>query len=160
MRLCRQNGISAKTFQTGIYCIVNAKSHNNKKHVSADALLLLTARVGQEITLRCIHFVLFSALTTTVPFLLLYHTTFPLIPAKTEALYLIVGRDFLFPADISPCPVLLSILSQLFPPHNQLSILCREDIVSVLETDDNRSATNFPDIITISSFYLVMKLHK
>ena len=106
MKLSRQIGLTChvltlKLFRNGIYCIVNAKSQKSKLHVCMDAPLLLIARGSQEITLQCIHFVLLSALITTVPFLIIYyHTTFPLIPATTETFYLTVGREIFYSPQI------------------------------------------------------------
>jgi len=39
-------------------------------------------------------------------------------------------------------------LSQLFPRRDHLEIFGHQDIASARETDDSRSATNSPDIIT------------
>jgi hypothetical protein len=58
-------------------------------------------------------------------------------------------RAFLLPVDISPCPLLPAIVSQMFPARDQLYICGRQDFVSALEAVDNLSATNSPAISTI-----------
>jgi hypothetical protein len=53
----------------------------------------------------------------------------------------------------------LAIVSHLFSPLDHLYIFDRQRFSSAPETDDNRSATVFPDMAKISVGYLVMKLN-
>jgi len=57
---------------------------------------------------------------------------------------------FPVPLDISAFPVLPVILSQLFRASDRHAS-CDQDFASPLEREDNRSAINFPDIITINN---------
>jgi hypothetical protein len=77
-----------------------------------------------------------------------------------------LGRTFLFPVDISSCPALSAILSQLFSPLNPRQNCGRLDIPTALETEDNRWATNeafMRDIITKlrqECVYIITKLRQ
>ena len=60
----------------------------------------------------------------------------------------IVGQSRLLPVARTLCPLLSAILSGLIPPRGNLWIYGRQVFTSTLERDDNRSATNVPDVIT------------
>jgi hypothetical protein len=62
----------------------------------------------------------------------------------------IVGEAFLYRVDISAFPVLPVTLSQMFQPFHHHGN-CDQDFASALEREDNRSAMNFHDIITINN---------
>lgn len=68
-------------------------------------------------------------------------------------------QSFLGPVNKSPCPMLPTTTSQLFPPHDRVEICGHQDSAPGLEPDDNHSVMNSPDIITISIYLLVTKLH-
>jgi hypothetical protein len=50
------------------------------------------------------------------------------------------GMRFSLTIDCSPCPVLSTIVSQLFPPHNHLQTCGHQEFASVLQTDNNSLA--------------------
>jgi hypothetical protein len=50
-------------------------------------------------------------------------------------------------------------VSPLFPHRDRLEIRGHQDFATALSTDDNRSATNFRDKITISVSALVTELY-
>ena len=56
-----------------------------------------------------------------------------------------MGRAFLFPLDTSPC---LALPDTLFLYRDYLRTYGQQDFASTLETDDNLSATNSPNITT------------
>ena len=70
-----------------------------------------------------------------------------------------MGQSFLCPVTKSTCPMLSTTTSQLFPPHEYGEICGHQDPAPGLEPDDNHSVMNSPDIITISIYFLVTKLH-
>jgi len=61
-----------------------------------------------------------------------------------------VERAVVYPVDISPCPVLPAPMSQLFPLGDHPSKRGRQNFVSPLSTDDNRSAGTDIEIIIIT----------
>jgi hypothetical protein len=67
---------------------------------------------------------------------------FPNIPHHNRRIYRIVWRIFLFPVDISLCPVLSVILSQLFAP--------RDSLLWPPRLNGNSSIRNCGDVITVS----------
>lgn len=69
-----------------------------------------------------------------------------------------MGRPFLFPVHICPCPVLSVIVSQLFHPRNYVQMCGHNDLTSALETHDNQWLKNSPVVITNSVGSLVRKL--
>jgi hypothetical protein len=56
----------------------------------------------------------------------------------------------MFPVDINPCHALSAILSQMFAPRDPSwkSVAC-QDFASALQTDDSRSMTNPPYVVTL-----------
>jgi hypothetical protein len=58
----------------------------------------------------------------------------------------------------SPCHVLLAILSQQFPPPNNIDICGSQNFSSGLKINDNHLVMNFPDIITINTGSAANKL--
>jgi hypothetical protein len=68
-----------------------------------------------------------------------------------------MGQDFPFPLDISSCPVLSAIVSQVFAPRGHLYLCSRQDSASVLETVDKRLLTNCHNKITVDAGSLVTK---
>jgi hypothetical protein len=69
-----------------------------------------------------------------------YTTLFSHSSRQNCSAHLSVGSAFPSPVDISPCRVLSTIVSQLFPSRHHLSVCGRQDFASALETDDYRSA--------------------
>jgi hypothetical protein len=67
---------------------------------------------------------IFLDLTTLISQYLAY------ISLQNWSIFLTVGRAFLFPIDISPYPVLPAIVSQMFPPRDNLYICGCQDFVS------------------------------
>jgi hypothetical protein len=51
---------------------------------------------------------------------------------------------FIFRINISPCPVLPTAVSQLFPFRDPLQIFDIQDLALALEADDNRPAMYSP----------------
>jgi hypothetical protein len=87
-------------------------------------------------------------------FVLLTHYNFHLSPPHLKHM-----GYFIFPVDISRCSLLSAIVSHLFPCLDNLEMCGLQDIVSVLEADDTRSATHSYVTITISTGYSVTKLY-
>jgi len=56
----------------------------------------------------------------------------------------------LFPVNRSQRPVFPAIVSQLFPHRDHLYICGHQNSASALETNDNRSISNSPYVITIN----------
>jgi hypothetical protein len=54
--------------------------------------------------------------------------------------------------------LLSAVVSQLFPLRDHLSICGHQNFASAMETDDNRSASHFPDTVTLSVSTLFSKL--
>lgn len=95
-------------------------------------------KIAHKTSLQGTYFVtLFSALTRTVAVSQLSHTD----PAQ-------LWSRFYAPHDISPCPVLPSTVSQLYPPRHHLSVTVKT--ASSLDRDDDSSVTNRPYIIICS----------
>jgi hypothetical protein len=57
--------------------------------------------------------------------------------------------SFSLSVECSPCPMLSTIVSQLFLPHSHLQICGHQEFASVLETDDNSLA---PDMSSMQMF--------
>jgi hypothetical protein len=62
-----------------------------------------------------------------------------------------VVSPFVFPADGIPCLLLPAIESLLLLPHENLRIFGRHDFDSLLETDDNRSASGHGYLLDVPS---------
>lgn len=76
--------------------------------------------------------------------LLSHATALPHSPCRNWVTCHTMGRDILCLLNTSPCPVLSANTSQSSPPRDHLYIYGPQDFVSMIETDDNRSESNFP----------------
>jgi len=74
-------------------------------------------------------------------------TNFPHRLRHNWGIYHIVGRPFPFSLDISPFPELSAIVSQLFQSSDISSNLWPKNSVSVVITDFNQSAKNYPYLV-------------
>ena len=83
---------------------------------------------------------------------------FHLVPRHIWGIYFIVGRTCLFAVDTRPCPLLSAIVSQLIQPLVLFKFLA-VNFASALWADDNRLATNSPDIITVGLRSLITELY-
>jgi len=72
-----------------------------------------------------------------------HSTTFPYLSRYNWSAYHIAGGDFIFAIDISPCPLLLEIVSHLFLSRDCLKICGLRNLPSALEIINNRSVTKF-----------------
>jgi hypothetical protein len=75
-------------------------------------------------------------------------TTAPNSARQNRGFFHTVGQAFVFPVDISPCPVLSESCHNCFHAADIILNLWGHDLASALETDNNHSITNCPDIIT------------
>jgi hypothetical protein len=72
-----------------------------------------------------------------------------------------MGREFLFLFDTSPCRVLPTFVSQLCPPRDVIfKAVVAEIVFQRVETGDDPSATNPPDLTTVAVRSLVTKLYR
>jgi len=97
---------------------------------------------GHKISLRVVGALMPPVERTVQIYLCFSSTHFLHSNCHNLDIYYITELAPLLPVDRRPCPVLPVIMSQLFSLCYRLQVWGRQDSVSALETDSNRSETN------------------